>query len=253
MRLVVLYRTFLIPFLLLLPLYGAASHAVATEFSVMIVAGHVANPQNKPNTVGAISYSGIDEYQFNDALLSHFASQENQIPGVTYHLLFARENLELKARSRLANSRSPSLYLEIHHDAARKIDRERATAAGVDSLLWNGMQGFSVHYSNDSKAAEPSRRFARLLGEEMTRSGLKPNTYLAETLRMRVEDREIALYNRVRPHGLYIFRAIKTPAVVLEVGNIANPQEEKWISEESSRQKIVKIINNAIRSYLAGS
>ncbi|MBX2868453.1 MAG: N-acetylmuramoyl-L-alanine amidase [Acidiferrobacterales bacterium] len=218
----------------------------------MIVAGHVADPRNKPNTVGAKSYRGVDEYQFNDELLALFSESKNQIRGVNYHLLFATENVELRARSRLANTRLPTLYLEIHHDAARRIDREKATAAGVDSALWNPIQGFSVHYSTDSEEAILSRRFARLLGKTMAESGFIPNQYLANIVRMKIEDREIGLYNRVRPHGLYIFRAIKVPVVVLEAGNIAHPREETRLSEEYTRLKVVESINQAIIRYLSG-
>jgi len=216
----------------------------------MLVSGHVAEPRTKPNTVGAKSYFGIDEYLFNDALLALFELPDNRIENVNYRLVYAVENLELKARSKLANVHQPDLYIEIHHDSARKADRDRAHEDGLDSLLWNAFRGFSVHFSSDSAASESSERFARILGEEMTSIGFQPTDYLEKAMRMKVVDRDLGLYNRIKPHGLYIFRAIKTPVVVFEVGNIANPTEEQEISTDDMRQKVVETINRAILRFI---
>ncbi len=217
----------------------------------MLVSGHVSSPQNKPNTVGAISYSGVEEYRFNDRLLELFEFDENQIAGVRYQLIYATENIELRERSNLANRQKPDLFIEIHHDSARESDRLKANEAGSDSDIWNRIKGFSVHYSTDSHNAEDSKRFATILGQEMSNSGFQPNSYLAETMGMQVVDQKLALYNRIRPHGLYILRAIRVPLVVLEVGNIANPNEEEEISSAVVQQNVVDTIRLAISRYVS--
>jgi len=227
------------------------SEAADSEFEVMLVSGHVSNPQNKPNTVGAISYSGIEEYRFNDSLLKLFELEKNQIEGVRYQLIFATENIELRERSNLANRRKPDLFIEIHHDSARESDRLKAGMAGLQSELWNRFKGFSVHYSTDSHSAEESKRFAVFLGDEMLNAGFQPNSYLSEIMGMQVIDSSIALYNRVRPHGLYVLRAISTPAALLEVGNIANPVEEEKVSSLAVKQRVVDTIKLAISRYLS--
>jgi len=99
------------------------SHAEKSVFEVLLVSGHVSKPQNKPNTVGAVSYSGVEEYRFNDSLLKLFELERNQIEGVSYQLIYATENIELRERSSLANQQGPDLFIEIHHDSARALDR----------------------------------------------------------------------------------------------------------------------------------
>jgi len=238
-------------FLLLISGIGAPVDAdeQGVEAVVMIVSGHVSEPIHKPNTPGALSYSGRNEYEFNDAITRMFEIPSNQLQGVQYVSLLATENKELKERSRLANRLSPDLYIEIHHDSAKQSDRDLAVKEGAASPLWQEMRGFSVHYSEQSVASNRSKKFSELLGGAMLEAGFTPNHYLANRVGMKQVDSARGIYNRIKPHGLYIFRAVRIPIVVLEAGNIANPHEESKFSQQPIRSRIVKAINNAIERY----
>ena len=217
--------------------------------TVLIISGHVQEPASKIDRKGAQSYTGIFEHEFNDAVVGYFEDKLHQISGIRYDVVLASRNIGLRERVEYANRIMPALYLEIHHDAAQTEDIERARQAGENSPLWKDMRGFSVHYSENNPFPERSKAFAQLFAEEMLKNGFKPNLYHADVEKMICIDRLKGIYNRIDPWGLYILYNIKSPAVVIECGTIANPLEEKLLLHENNRLKIVKAINRAIVKF----
>jgi N-acetylmuramoyl-L-alanine amidase len=62
-------------------------------------------------------------------------------------------------------------------------------------------------------------------------------------------DRLKGIYNRIDPWGLYVLYNIKSQAVVIECGTIVNPYEEKLLTLEYTRLKIVHAINRALLKF----
>ena len=240
----------LLPFLVCLILIGYTKICGAESgkmgHTVIIFSGHVSEPSSKVDNMGAESYAGIFEYEFNDAVVRYFEDESNRVPGIHYEVVPASRNIGLHERVEYANRIVPDLYLEIHHDAAQAEDIERARQDGEGSPLWNDMSGFSVHYSESNPFSEKSKTFAQVFADKMLRAGFKPNLYHADTEKMTCIDRSKGIYNRINPGGLYVLYNIKSPAVVIECGTIINPHEEKLLSLEDTRQKIVHAINRAI-------
>ncbi|MBI5677714.1 MAG: N-acetylmuramoyl-L-alanine amidase, partial [Planctomycetes bacterium] len=126
---------------------------------------------------------------------------------------------------------------------------EKARKDGEGSLLWEDMGGFSVHYSENNLFPERIKTFAQLFAEEMLKNGFKPNLYHADVEKMMCIDRYRGIYNRITPWGLYVLSNVKSPAVIIECGTIVNPHEEKLLSQENNRLKIVKAINRALVKF----
>lgn len=214
--------------------------------TVLIVSGHVRKPASRIDHMGAQSYTGIFEHEFNDAVVGYFEDKLHQISGIRYDVVLASRNIGLRERVEYANRIMPALYLEIHHDAAQTEDIERARQAGENSPLWKDMSGFSVHYSENNPFPVKSKVFAEYFADEMLNDGFNPNLYHADVEKMICIDRDKGIYNRIDPWGLYVLYNVKSPAVVIECGTIVNPHEEKLLSQENNRFKIVKAINRAI-------
>ena len=225
------------------------SESMEMERTVLIFSGHVKDPASKIDHTGAQSYSGIFEYQFNDAIVRHFESDFYQVLGIRYEVIQASGNVGLQERVKYANRIVPELYIEIHHDAAQAEDIERARREGENSPLWDEMSGFSVHYSESNRFPERSKAFAQLFADEMLNDGFKPNLYHADVEKMICVDRKRGIYNRVSPWGLYVLYTVICPAVVIECGTIINPHEEKLLSLEDTRLKIVHAINRALMRF----
>ena len=217
--------------------------------TVLIVSGHVRKPASRIDHMGAQSYAGIFEYEFNDAIVRYFESKSCQASGIRYDVIKASRNLGLQERVEYANSVNPDLYLEIHHDAAQPEDIESARQAGENSPLWEDMSGFSVHYSENNPFQVKSKVFAEYFADEMLNDGFNPNLYHADVEKMMCIDRSLGIYNRITPWGLYVLSDVKSPAVIVECGTIVNPHEEKLLSQENNRLKIVKAINRAIVKF----
>ena len=214
--------------------------------TVLIVSGHVRKPVSSIDHMGAQSYAGIFEHEFNDAIVRYFENKSHQVTGIRYDVVQTSRNIGLRERVEYANRITPDLYLEIHHDAAQTEDIEMAIQAGENSPLWEDMSGFSVHYSENNPFPERSKTFAQLFAEEMLKNGFKPNLYHADVEKMMCIDRLKGIYNRIDPWGLYVLYNIKSPAVVIECGTIVNPHEEKLLSLEDTRLKIVHAINRVL-------
>lgn len=225
------------------------SESMKKEHTVLIVSGHVKEPASNIDNSGATSYSGIFEYEFNDAVVRYFGDKTYRASGVHYDVILASGNLGLRERVEYANIIMPELYLEIHHDAAQAEDIERARKAGEDSPLWKDMSGFSVHYSENNPFPERSKAFAQLFVDEMLMDGFKPNLYHADVEKMMCIDRFKGIYNRITPCGLYVLNNTKSPAVVIECGTIISPHEEKYLSSEETRLKIVDAINHTLVKF----
>ncbi len=217
--------------------------------TVLIVSGHVRKPASSIDHMGTQSYAGIFEYEFNDAIVRYFENKSHQVAGIRYDVVQTSSNIGLRERVEYANRIMPDIYLEIHHDAAQTVDIEMARQAGENSPLWEDMSGFSVHYSENNPFPERSKTFAQLFADEMLNDGFNPNLYHADVEKMLCIDRSRGIYNRITPWGLYVLSNIKCPAVVIECGTIINPHEEKLLSQENNRLKIVKAINRALMKF----
>ena len=217
--------------------------------TVLIVSGHVRKPASSIDHMGAQSYAGIFEYEFNDAIVRYFENKSHQVAGIRYDVVQTSSNIGLRERVEYANRIMPDIYLEIHHDAAQTVDIEMARQAGENSPLWEDMSGFSVHYSENNPFPERSKTFAQLFADEMLNDGFNPNLYHADVEKMMCIDRYRGIYNRITPWGLYVLSNVKSPAVIIECGTIVNPHEEKLLSLEGTRLKIVHAINRALVKF----
>ena len=205
----------------------AVQSALAT---VAIDTGHT------PRQGGATSASGYPEYNFNRRFAESLLDALGKVGQTTIDLHSFDPNLSLQDRPTRAGD--AAFFLSIHHDSIQQrfLDQGRAT----------DFAGFSVFVSRRNPRYEESLVCALAIGEAMHAAGELPSLYHAEP----VTGENRPLLDRERGvHAfdeLLVLRAARTPAVLLEVGVIVNPNEELKLASDAFRAKVAPAVAAAI-------
>ena len=124
------------------------------------------------------------------------------------------EKLDLQARTQIANDLKADLFISLHNDAF-----SNPAAAGT-----------TTYYSSASPVAAQSKTFADSLQSELVKV--------------------IALANRgVKDAAFYVIKNTKMPAVLVEVGFISNPAEEKLLGSPDFQSKAALGIYRGILKF----
>ena len=203
-------------------------HALA-GFLVAVDVGHY---QGAP---GVISPRGAPEFEFNRELaLELKTSLENS--GLQVRLIGERGDYAvLHERSRAAAG--ADLFVSIHHDSVKESLLPRAAE----------FSGFSVFVSRENAKLGKSLACASAVGGEMRAAGLHPSRYhadpaLGENRPFADETNGVHFYDH-----LAVLRGAAMPAVLVEAGVIANPEEELRMQEPGMRRRIADAIAAGVR------
>ena len=177
-------------------------------------------------------------------------------PKVLYSL-----KTSLQARTTLANSSKAGLFISIHHDstAARFITADSSLCGGrgghtlLPEFKARNDIGFNVFVDQDPKNPhyQHSLRFAKLLGQELVGLGRKPSNYHYfpedDCRSCRPVIRELGIWHQ----QLYVLRHVRMPAVLVEVGNIADAEDEALINTEQFREQFALALNRAVDRFFS--
>jgi N-acetylmuramoyl-L-alanine amidase len=200
------------------PLASAA--ASPKPFTVVIDAGHGGIDD------GAVTKTGVIEKGINLAL----ALKVKQLSAeYKVKVLLTREDDELAGgkktlrqsleyRTQMANASHADLFISLHTDVA----------AGENG---QGGHGFSIYVSSDNQHYPQSVQ----LGSD-----------LAETLKASYPtDQDL----KQSKQGVWVLRESAMPAVLILCGNISNPEDLAFISDEQNQEKIARDILQGIQKY----
>ena len=124
------------------------------------------------------------------------------------------ERSDLQARTKIANDLKADLFISLHNDA---FSNPAAT-------------GTTTYYSSDSPVAAQSKAFADNIQSELLKA--------------------VALPNRgVKDASFYVIKNTKMPAVLVEVGFISNPAEEKLLGSSDFQNKVALGIYRGILKF----
>jgi len=117
---------------------------------------------------------------------------------------------DLEQRKKILNENPKAAFISIHMN---KFENSKP-------------RGAQVFYADNESS--------RLLGERVQKSlieGLADgNTRLAKTI----------------PSNVYVFKNVKTTAIVIECGFLSNPEEEKLLAEDEYQRRLARYICNAL-------
>lgn len=179
------------------------------------------------NTSGTETADGYSEHAFNWDVALRVRDALNQLGARTQ---MSRDDDSsvgpcVDQRAALANAMHPDAIVSIHADAGPASGR-----------------GFHVNYSspplNDAQAG-PAVQLAQTMRDSLVAAGLQPSTYIGSG----------GLYGRADLAGLNL---AQYPAVLVEIGNMKNPDEAAQMENPDIRTKYAAAIAQGIVSYLGG-
>ena len=234
-------------FLWFLPLFFCSAQATASSghpLTIVLDSGH------NPKQPGAIGYRGISEIVYNDNLTDLLA---DALKSAGFTVLLTRgpsQETVLEERAHMANTVHADLFLAIHHDSAQPHYLEKITHNSLTAYRSKKpIAGYSIFVSKLNPQFAESYRFAELLGRDLLALGRPPTLHHAE--KIKGENRELlnAKLGIYRFDNLIVLKKTVVPAVLLEVGVIVDPQDERYVSNKDNQKAMVQVIVAAVREY----
>lgn len=188
----------------------------AAEPWVVLDTGH------SPAKPGAISASGHPEHAFN-LQATHYLAQELGARGVRVTRT-GHDGAEWSLKSRASAAQNADLFLSVHHDSIQQ--------AWLDQGRAGEFAGFSTFVSHKNTAdLSASMRCASAIGTAMRQIGERPSLYHATPIKGENRPLLDPLNGVHRFDDLVVLKTATSPAVLLEVGVIVNPQEERKLAD----------------------
>lgn len=176
-------------------------------------------------TSGAATSSGYPEHAFTWDVVQRISDALNQ-GGVRIQLSRDNDNSVgpcVDQRAAMANAMHPDAIVSIHADGGPPSGR-----------------GFHVNYSspplNDAQSG-PAMQLAHTMRDSLVAAGLQPSTYIGAD----------GLYGRDDLAGLNL---AQYPAVLVELGNMNNPDEAARMESPDGRAGYAAAVTQGITAYL---
>lgn len=213
-----------------LPLLGLLAGSASQAATVVLDTGHSAT---KP---GARSPNGYQEYAYNRQLTDLIAGFLTDA-GVTV-IRPEGPNLSLQARTRLTPQ--ADLFVSIHHDS---IPQE-----WIDQGRRKEFAGFAVFVSGKNTFEQKSIVCGKSIGTALVHAGERPSLYHATP--MKGENRPVIDHARGlhRFDDLIVLKTARSPAVLVEAGVIAHPEEEIRLAD----RRVAETLGRAIVKGILG-
>ena len=223
-------------------------------FKVVIDAGHGGKD---PGCLGA--YNKEKDVVLNIALKTGKLISDN-CPNVK--VIYTRNTdvfVELYRRAKIANDNHADLFISFHCNAS-----ENKTAHGIDTWV------MGLHKSDANLAVARAENSAMLKEKnyEQNYGGFNPNSpesavmfslystaylnnsiLLADKVQKNLINTTHLRDRGVNQAGYWVLWAVSMPSILIEMGFLTNPTEEKFLSEEKNKAAIANAIYRAFASY----
>jgi N-acetylmuramoyl-L-alanine amidase len=177
-------------------------------------------------TTGTATDDGYPEHTFNWDVVLRIREELTQL-GVRTAMSRGNDDALgpcVDQRAAMANALRPDAIVSIHADGGPPDGR-----------------GFHVNYSDpplNAAQSGPAVRLAQVVAGQLAASGLTPSTYRGTN----------GLYGRADLAGLNL---AQYPSILIELGNMKNPQEAAAMVTEQGRAKYASAVVEGINAYLA--
>lgn len=199
---------------------------------------------------GAISASGRTEFSFNRRFVNELIAM---VEGDT-RFEFIRINpsggrIKLRERVRQAAEQNADLFVSIHHDSVngRYVTWPKKDGPFKGPVSY-AFRGFSMFVSRDNPQFDASVRFAEAVATRFKKAGFTQTLHHGEPIKG--ENREILRWDL----GLYnapfaVVKAATMPSVLLELGVLVHPDEEKMLDDPDVRKRKAEAILAAMVAW----
>lgn len=224
----------------------AAVQCEAAKFRVIVDVGHT------PESPGAISARGVNEYDFNLNLAKAIERKLNDAGYTRTSLLLASGPAipSLVRRIGQANQNPADLLLSIHHDSVPQVFKSKWDFEGKALEYSDKFRGHSIFISADNPNYQASLDFGKLLGAQLKARGLQYTPHYTQAFmgskRRQLVDADTGVY---RFDQLLILRHPRMPAVLLEAGSIIHRDEEITMGSEQRQAMIAGAVTEAVDKF----
>lgn len=214
----------------------------------------VIDPGHGGRDSGAVGRKGTKEKDINLQVAKILKQMIEKELGLQVILTRERDTfISLKERSVIANIEKADLFISLHCNASRKL-----TSKGVEVYFlseaktdWEraveALENASLKFELPEKEAQ-NVLDAILLDLAQTEF-LKESQKLAECLQKKLVD-NIEMDRGVKQAGFYVLYGVYMPAVLIELGFITNPREEKLLKNKKYQKKMCARIIRGIREFI---
>ena len=207
------------------------TQSIFAENSVVLDVGH------SPKQAGSTAANGYPEYTYN---LSMVNSIEYFLKSRHIQVLRSSVNEDkVSLVQRATRHPNANLFVSVHHDS---IPTEL-------SNYRNHIRGFSIFVSKKNPKYGKSLKCANLIGQNLKSIGESPSTY--HGMNISGENKKLLTSNGVYQYdNLVVLKKSHKPAVLIEIGVIANPEEANRLSNQKVIWKISENIAQSIQQCL---
>jgi N-acetylmuramoyl-L-alanine amidase len=161
--------------------------------------------------------------------------------------------ISLYQRSRIANinARKIDAFISIHANAARSKRISGVEVFYLSESIDDDQRAYTAARNYRLNLREPvSGRYTSailwdLVYSQNRRTSIQLADYVGKSL-----SRNLYQRNRgTKPARFYVLKGTNIPAILVELGFISNPQEEKRLRDHSYREKVAQSVAEGIRQY----
>lgn len=185
---------------------------------------------------GAMGANGRAEYAYNldmtNALANDLISVGDRV------LRVGADGREIKLEDRATRAPDADLFVSIHHDSMLQ--------AWIDAGRNREFSGYSIFVSEKNRHYRKSLECARKIGERLQAAGERPSLYHATPVAGENRPLLDARLGIHRFDDLVVLKTAPIPAVLVEVGVIANPDEAVRLGEPQVVRGIARAISLGI-------
>jgi N-acetylmuramoyl-L-alanine amidase len=210
---------------------------------------------------GTSSASGVTEKE----VVLHFAKdlRAKLLAMGRYEVYLTREDdtfLPLRDRVAFAQKKGASLFLSIHADYfPTKIDDARGAtvytlseeASDDEARELAAKENFSDAIAGVALPDESDEVVANILIDLAQRETQNRSTVFARSIVGELAGKNVLHTKRMRSAGFRVLKAPDVPSVLLELGFLSNPDDEKKLTSEQWRDRMADSVTEAIDGYFA--
>jgi len=219
----------------------------------------VLDPGHGGHDAGAIGPTGLQEKELTLDVARRVAAVLEEDLGVRVILTRTRDQfLALRERTALANREKADLFVSIHANAA-----PAPAAAGTETyfLSSEATDGAARRAAEDENRVLALEGEGRAGGRDVLRSILwdlaqsdfqQESSRAAEAIQTQL-DRALRLPSRgVKQAPFYVLGGAAMPAVLVEIGFLSNPEEERRLRDDGYRERIARALAAGLAAYKRG-
>ncbi len=173
-----------------------------------------------------------------------------------YKVVMTRDSdvfIPLESRVRIARKADADLFISLHADAGpdastRGLSVYTLSEKGADRA--ERVMGKEDWLMNASYSGG-NRAVSQILLDLTQRATKNRSAQFAEMLLAHVDDEATLLRRSHRDAGFVVLLAPDVPAVLLEMGFVTNPDDEKSLASDDGRKRLMDAVGDSIDAYFA--